>query len=295
VTGRLDVLCVGSANYDTIADVDHLPADDERITVDCFRVGGGGPAATAAVTLARLGARAGFCGVVGDDPQGAAVRQSLASEGVDTTWLRTDPQAQTAAAFVLTARHSHTRVIITTIAPQPAVEDIPLDVAGWLHVDQTGYPAVRRALAGRSGGPRLSVDGGNAIDGLELDGVDLYAPTLTALLARYPGHDRDQAFAAARAEGARQVVATDGPAGTWVATADGVARVPFVEVDVASTLGAGDVFHGAVLAALIHEVPLMSAVRAANAAAALSCRQVDGRSGIPDLAELQNFLASRRR
>jgi sulfofructose kinase len=50
---------------------------------------------------------------------------------------------------------------------------------------------------------------------------------------------------------------------------------------VVSTLGAGDVFHGALLAQLVRDVPLPEALAAANEIAALSCRALDGRSAIP--------------
>jgi sugar/nucleoside kinase (ribokinase family) len=63
-------------------------------------------------------------------------------------------------------------------------------------------------------------------------------------------------------------------------------------VDVASTLGAGDVFHGALLASLADERSLAEALRRANATAALSCRGLDGRSGIPTAPELERFLAT---
>ena len=53
-----------------------------------------------------------------------------------------------------------------------------------------------------------------------------------------------------------------------------------------STLGAGDVFHGALLAGLVQGRPLRETLELANTAAALSCRALDGRSAIPTLAEL---------
>jgi sugar/nucleoside kinase (ribokinase family) len=53
------------------------------------------------------------------------------------------------------------------------------------------------------------------------------------------------------------------------------------EVEIVSTLGAGDVFHGALLAGLVHDLPLREALVQANACAALSCRALDGRSAIP--------------
>jgi sugar/nucleoside kinase (ribokinase family) len=59
---------------------------------------------------------------------------------------------------------------------------------------------------------------------------------------------------------------------------------------VVSTLGAGDVFHGALLASLVRQASLDAALRAANAAAALSCRALDGRSAIPTLDELERSI-----
>lgn len=69
-------------------------------------------------------------------------------------------------------------------------------------------------------------------------------------------------------------------------------QVPTFSVEVVSTLGAGDVFHGALVAALADDHPLPDAVRRANATAALSCRVLDGRGAIPTLSELNTFLAS---
>lgn len=61
-------------------------------------------------------------------------------------------------------------------------------------------------------------------------------------------------------------------------------------VPVVSTLGAGDVFHGALLARFVAGAPLAEALRAANVCAALSCRALDGRSAIPTLEELERSL-----
>ncbi|MEV0618183.1 PfkB family carbohydrate kinase [Nonomuraea sp. NPDC050404] len=83
-----------------------------------------------------------------------------------------------------------------------------------------------------------------------------------------------------------RVVATDGPHGAYAADAGGCWRVPgLAGIEVRSTLGAGDVFHGALVAALARTFDLPAALAYANAAAALSCRGLDGRSGIPGHAE----------
>jgi sulfofructose kinase len=158
--------------------------------------------------------------------------------------------------------HRDERAIITEepdafTCPPDALED-----AEWVHVDHVGYRAVR-------GDVRLSVDGGNPIPDLDVSRVDLYAPN----------HDDGRR--------AKITVITRGADGCTAYLGDERLDVPGYPVDdVVSTLGAGDVFHGALLAALARGLDLADALTKANAAAALSCRALDGRSAIPTWEEL---------
>lgn len=288
MSAATSVWCVGVATLDTIAVVDRLPGHDERAVAERFAVAGGGPAATAAVALARLGVAAGFVGVVGDDDAGRQVREGLEAEGVDVSRLRTDPAAETARAIVLVEAEGGARTIIASPQPRPAADDVPADAA-WLHVDHAGYAAARAA----GGGARLSIDDGNAVGMLDLAGVDLYAPTEQILLGRFGG-GTDAALRASAAAGARRVVATRGARGSVVLDGDVVVEVPGFAVDAVSTLGAGDVFHGALLAAVVDGKDTVEAARFASVVAALSCRALDGRSAIPSWAEAAAELAQPR-
>jgi sugar/nucleoside kinase (ribokinase family) len=149
--------------------------------------------------------------------------------------------------------------------------------AAWVHVDQTGYGPVS-AIRGEV---RLSIDGGNPIDGLDVDGAALYGPTEAALRERFGSAE------GALAAGAELVVVTRGERGSVAHTRGGeVVEAPGHPVEAVSTLGAGDVFHGALLARLVDDVPLVEALTFANACAALSCRALDGRSAIPAREEV---------
>jgi len=297
---ELEVLCVGSATLDTIAVVDYYPSEDSRVEAWQLVTAGGGPAATAAVTLARLGVPVGFCGVAADDAAGRRVRDELADEGVDVSWLRLDGE-RTGASAIVVSRASGARTILAgaVVSPDPAV--IPLDAAHWMHVDQVGYGPVRAATARSGGGgraPLLSVDGGNVIPELVLDGVALYAPTLSALRSRAAasGIDRgasdDDAVASAHREGADLVVATDGERGALFSGGGHRGSVPAHVSEIVSTLGAGDVFHGALLASLVQGDDLPAAVESASVVAALSCGALDGRSAIPRRAQLETEAAT---
>jgi len=271
------VACVGLATLDTIYRVPSLPEHDGRVVATERVVAGGGPAATAAVALARLGADVAFAGAVGDDDAGNAVRAELERERVDVSRLQVVPGAETPQSAIL-VEDDGARAIVHH--PGTARLD-PVDVdAEWVHVDHVGYGAVRRGAA------KVSVDGGNAIDGLDLRGIALYAPTESALRRDF-GDAR-----AALAAGADLVVVTRGADGSFAVTRDGDrVQAPSIAVDAVSTLGAGDVFHGALLAFLVGGADLAKALRGANAAAALSCRALDGRSAIPTREELAAALA----
>jgi sulfofructose kinase len=281
------VVCVGLATHDTILAVPHHPASDELVLATDVAIAGGGGAATAAVALARLGVPTFFVGLVGDDDAGIFIRGGLEEEGVDVSELSVaNGRSPQSAIFVAGA----TRAIAAFRGALPPVELTPRARelclrAAWVHVDQTGYDATR-ALRGSV---TLSIDHGNPIEGLDLEGVALYGPTEPALRGRFG--DARQALAA----GAELVVVTRGPEGSVAYRRDGeVVAAPAVRVDAVSTLGAGDVFHGALLAQLVKDVPLRDALAAANACAALSCQALDGRSAIPSARELEDVLAGSR-
>jgi sulfofructose kinase len=271
------VVCVGAATLDTIVQVDRHPAPDGRVLASDFAVAGGGPAATAAVTLARLGVETFFIGAVGDDEAGVAIRAGLDQEGVDLSQLVVVPDRRSAQSVIVVAVEGGTRSISAYLGTLPGLELDERAVqlcrgAAWVHVDQTGYGAVQ-ALRGRIA---LSIDHGNPIEGLDVRDVALYAPTESALRERFG--DAQGALDA----GAELVVVTRAAAGSAAYTRDGeVIEAPAPRVDVVSTLGAGDVFHGALLAQLVADVPLADALAAANTCAALACTALDGRSAIP--------------
>ena len=272
------VVCAGLATRDTIWRIPAHPTPDGRVVATEMIVAGGGPAATASVTLARLGVDVGFVGAVGDDDAGVFVLHGLASEGVDISGLRVIPDAQTPQSAILVDPDGNRAII-----HHPGSVSVPVTIptADWTHLDHVGFDMSRGQSLGH-----VSLDGGNPIDHLDLQGISLYGPTEEQLLA-----DFGTAQGALDA-GAELVVVTRGEEGSVATTREGdvveVAGVPcegFV-----STLGAGDVFHGSLLAYLVWGASLHDALRAANTAASLSCRALDGRSAIPTFDELEGSL-----
>jgi sugar/nucleoside kinase (ribokinase family) len=300
MSGTPRVVCIGIATVDAIVAVERLPASDERVPGLDGRLAGGGVAATAAVTLARLGVATAFVGRVGDDANGRWIRDELEREGVDVAGLRLTA-APSPVSVVLIEAASGLRSLAPYLGGGAPIEPTPADLAvaaaaDWVHLDDLGV-AVLPTLVGAGIRTPVSVDDGIGVRDVRLDAVALYAPTERVLRARFPGATLEASLVAALAAGPRLVAATLGEAGSAAAERRPDGRVahhraaPFA-VPVASTLGAGDVFHGGLLAALVAGRPAGEALRRANATAALACRALDGRSAIPTLDELDAFLAA---
>ena len=293
MTAAADVVFVGALTFDAIAVVDDFPAPDSRQVARDIVHAGGGPAATAAVAAARHGARTALIGTVGEDAEGEQILAELRAAGVDTRAVQVVAGGRSAASVVLVDAAAGTRAIAARTA-EPPVLGAPAGTllcgARWVHADHVGARPLLAQLAPVPADerPGVSIDDGYGIEGFTPAGVDLYVPTVASLVRRYGDRPVPDLLAAAQAEGARTVVATDGAQGVWFRAEGPAEHVPAHPVDVVSTLGAGDVFHGALVAALVTCSPaelstarLAPAVARANVVAALSCRGVDGRSAIP--------------
>lgn len=78
---------LGQCSLDYITLVNGFPVEDTKKEVIDFIVQGGGPVATALVTLSRLGVKTSIIGRVSDDGAGQEIRKGFRDEGVDTRGL----------------------------------------------------------------------------------------------------------------------------------------------------------------------------------------------------------------
>ncbi|KRO36260.1 MAG: hypothetical protein ABR54_01755 [Actinobacteria bacterium BACL15 MAG-120619-bin91] len=290
----VQAVCVGVITIDTIALVERYPHEDERVLADQISRAGGGPAAVAAVALSRLGVKSAIVGTIGDDADGREILQIFAKEGVDTSGVSIGVTATAGSVIVASKEHS-ARAISTR---QPVVQ-APFNEAAkklitsaqWVHVDHVGIQRLDEMGVARGRGPHISFDAGYGVESFDPIVVDLFVPTDRQMALRYPGVDLAVALENDSLKAGNTVVATQGSAGSaGFSPETGLVTAPGFKVEVTSTLGAGDVFHGALVAQLIQGHSLQEAMRRANAVAALSCRGLDGQSMIPTTSELDAFL-----
>ena len=290
----IEVLCLGIITIDTIALVDKYPGEDERVLAKQIIRAGGGPAAVAAVTLSRLGVSTGIAGTIGDDHDGAEVLKIFAREGVDTSGISIGTNA-TSGSVIVASLESSSRAISTRqpmqqVALNSAAKKL-ISEAKWLHVDHVGVTQLQSEKITRGGGPKISFDAGYNVAEFDSSQVDLFVPTDKQMELRFPGLELAAAVERDAINSKNVTVATQGSSGsTGYSNESGLVHADGFSVEVVSTLGAGDVFHGALLAQVIQGYNLADSLVRANAVAALSCRGLDGQSMIPNTSELNSFL-----
>jgi len=282
---------------DTIALVDSYPGEDERVLAHQISRAGGGPAAVAAVALSRLGVATAIAGTIGDDQDGAEVLKIFAREGVDTSGISIGASATSGSVIV--ASKEHNSRAISTRQPMQQVNlnseaKKLISQAKWLHVDHVGINRLKSENISRGNGPKISFDAGYNVADFDAAEVDLFVPTDRQMALRFPDLQLGAAVERDATNAKNITVATQGSAGsTGYSSESGLVHAAGFTVDVVSTLGAGDVFHGALLAQVIQGYKLEEALQRANAVAALSCLGLDGQSMIPNTSELNSFLKER--
>lgn len=82
------VVGLGQCSLDILGSLEQYPPVDSKCDLDKVLIQGGGPVATALVTLARLEVPGVFLGCVGDDDFGRRIVSGLEAEGLtaETCW-----------------------------------------------------------------------------------------------------------------------------------------------------------------------------------------------------------------
>ena len=274
------VLCVGVATVDNIVLVDKYPAANQRVVALDSTRAVGGPATTAAVTLARLGIEVSLSCVIGDDEEGRFIFETLKNEGIDTSHVVVDANVRTARGTIVVSKSEQSRAIM--VMPHDQIPKKPLDTSKyqWIHVDQAGMRALKTWGISRGGSAKLSIDIGYATEGLNPGDYDLYAPS-----------ENITTDTTSAVKDKNIVVISQGEKGSLYCDGLSSGSVPAINAEILSTLGAGDVFHGALVATQVWNKEISEAVLIANTVAGLSCRGLDGQSGIPSKNELDAYLA----
>ena len=292
-----DVVGVGENSVDTILTLERSTHGDGRKARIVSRERAlGGQVVTTLCTCASLGLRAAYVGAFGEDDDGRFARAELARRGVDTAGAVTRPCANRQA--VILVEPDGERLVLWSRDAALALEPshLPVDLltsARLVHVDAVDVTAAHAATRlARAAGALVTCD----IDTVDSGTAALVETVSHPILAEHVpaaltgDADVERAVQALGRRHAGPICVTLGARGA-VLFADGrLHRVAGWPIDAVDTTGAGDVFRGAFIAAVLDGQAPFDILRFANAAAAVSCTRAGAVGGVPSRAEVDALL-----
>ena len=293
-----DVVGLGQCCIDYLGAVEQYPDINEKEEVNNLTIQGGGPVATAMVTLSRLGASTAFIGKISDDYFGDLIKDGLTSELVNIDHIIVEKGKSSQFAFIVIEKETAKRTVlwsrasVTPLRPEEINKNV-INTAKVLLLDGLMKEgSIVAAECAREAGVTIVVDAGSKREGaLALVKLSDYF-IASEDFARQFSHGNDPKTVAMEllGLGAKTVVITLGKKGSICVSPESYFYQPAFKVKAVDTTGCGDVFHGAFVLGLLRKWDLRETIRFASATAALKCREIGGRTAIPNLREVEEFL-----
>jgi sugar/nucleoside kinase (ribokinase family) len=298
------ILCIGQPVRDLTFRVPGVPALGSKANADHFEPICGGNSLNASIAIVRLGGRASLCGPMGDarETESRPIFEQLTREGVETRYIVHVPGAVTPLSAIMIDPTGE-RTIVTYRDPTlwkvelPAADELLADCDAILtesrcaefctevcaEAVRRGIPVivdVDRAMSLREGLLTASTHLVFSSEPLqETTGCDNEGEALKRIARLTPSF----------------LAVTRGPRGTlWLDEHGELQEAPAFPVHAVDTLGAGDVFHGALTLAITEKQELCQALRFASAAAALKCTRFGGALAAPQRLEVEQILGRDR-
>ncbi|MGI5819998.1 MAG: carbohydrate kinase family protein [Armatimonadota bacterium] len=328
---QYDIVAVGSATEDVMvhcSDARVITLADQhgqnawmafeyggKIHVDDMTINVGGGSVNTAITFAKQHMKTAMISRVGRDEPGNRVRGRMEELGVDTHLMAWSETSKTGYSTIITTFTGERTILVHRGAARELGED---DIAWeqlrhteWMYVGALAgqswrlYPKLAR-FAGEHG-IKLAINlGTSQIDqGLDEYG-ELLAHThlifqnveemrlLTGVEAEQGDRDEREICRRLHERGVDIVVITDGPRGATASDGRAYYTVPAYEVEIASTVGAGDAFAAGCISALWRGKTVPESLRLAAANAASVCAHAGANAGILTWEEALQFVDERK-
>ncbi|MEV4381552.1 PfkB family carbohydrate kinase [Streptosporangium sp. NPDC049644] len=275
----MTVVALGVHIVDVLArPVESIPAGQDTHLLEQIRVTAAGAAAATAVDLAALGVPVASVGAVGDDELGDLLVMMMGRRGVDVTGVVRRRGEQTAAS-ILPIRPDGGRpsfhvpganlgLVVADVGRERILGARVVHLGGmdvtWGLYDPAFFALLDEA---RAAGTIITMDLlSNMPDLMQgvrsfLPHVDYLLPNEEQALLMSGAGSAEEAALALLGEGPSAVLVTLGADGSLIAEAEGVTRVPALDVEVVDTTGCGDAYCAGFIAGLVDGRDVAGAAR----------------------------------
>ena len=329
----IDIVGIGASTLDRFIVVDHFPTGREVQQAISSTTDGGGPVATALATAGKYGSRTVMIDRIGDDMVGRYILEDFHKYNVNTEGIQVDADAKSGTATILVKQKTGERAVFFERATATEPEFLEahkqlIESAYILHINGRHRQLMCSAMAvAKEVGTIISLDGG--AQRYDEDMKPITEASHIVIVARdyaekYTGTTNlEDACRIIHERGACIAGVTDGANGSYFVWPDGTSYrcEPFTQATVVDTTGAGDSFHGAFLANLVHTInhmkeqdttsttkhdsasihavellkacahsDLEKAAIFASAVASLNTQGIGGRSPLPTLKSVQELI-----
>lgn len=300
-TKNVEVVGIGSCTVDFFAIVPRLLGPEEKINADRMEIHAGGVTANNLTQVARLGAKTGWLGLIGDDENGRIIQKEFTDDGMDLsgieivkgemsslTWIPVDAEGerciymfpnvtgrisvhQVRARFgphIKAAKHFHTEASQLPIAPVREAMNVAKESGVRVVFDLDVSP---NFFAQSNLGTQEELTAALKV-------VDVLKPCKAAAREMTGEKDYERVADKLRRLGPSLVAITMGTDGCLIASGKEKVHVPAFKVDVVDTTGAGDAFMGGLSYGLLQGWDNKRVGFFANACAALCCTKVGARA-----------------
>lgn len=304
-TSGWDVVGVGANAVDFVYRLPVCPSGAgpfSKLRIRQHMVLCGGQTATAMCACATLGLRVKYVGSIGNDDNGRRVREALCLHAVDASDVRVH-DARNQYAVILIDETTGERIVLWDRDERLNLSDTELPHeefgrARVVHVDDVDVAAaIRVAQAARIAGAVVTSD----VEQLTERTEELVASVTIPIFAEHaPAElvgvsDPERALRKLRMRHDGLLCVTLGDRGAMALEGDRLYHSPGFRVEAVDTTGAGDVFRGAFIYALLQGQTVGEILDFANAAAAASCTRVGAMNAVPTLEQIQRLLVENRR
>ena len=289
------ILCLGHASYDITIPMDKYPTENIKYRVLNRIECGGGPASNAAYLLGKWGMNTYFSGALGNDIYGKRIKKEFENVGVDTRYIELSKKYKTTNSFIIVNKKNASRTIFAYRDKSMKMENTNIRIKpDYALFDGEDFEIATKVIRNNPGCITILDAGRAKYSTIKLGKMVNYlvasknfAEDFTGVKINYKDYNSlVKVYNLLEKDFTANIVITLESHGCLYKIDGKVKIMPGYKVKAIDTTGAGDIFHGAFVYALVKGYSYEDILRIANITGALSTTKIGGRYSIPDSNEV---------